>query len=59
MFLLDESAPKAAKAIFESLNLQYIQRKNSDFKLYEYDVCTSHFNFDNSKIHNPNSKKKQ
>jgi hypothetical protein len=32
---------------------------NSDFKLYEYGVCTSHFNFDNSKLHNPNDKKKK
>ncbi|CAH1769452.1 1589_t:CDS:2, partial [Entrophospora sp. SA101] len=32
---------------------------NSDFKLYEYGVCTSHFNFDNSKLHNPNDKKKR
>ena len=30
MFLLDESAPKAAKAIFESPNLQYIQSENEN-----------------------------
>src|SRR5438094_414095 len=131
MFLLDESAPNAAKTMFESLNLQCIQgddvesddeshmlidsdeeedltipdtlptklspciivdnskgeisrccsteklvpiaqlfgtwevdasvgkKSKSGFKLHEYGVCTSHFNFDNSKIHSPSSKKQR
>jgi len=66
----DESDEETEKLVFDHQNVQDIwnEKRNDDEKeideefndeddnIYECGVCSSHFNFDNSKLHNPKSK---